>query len=195
MNLIDAKKALRSEVRAAERALSPRYRASSNAGINARLLALPEFAIAQTVFAFVGTAREIDTRSFLAETLCRGKRLCVPLCTGPGIMELRRIASFDDLAPGAYGIPEPKADCPAVPLDEIDFAVIPCVSCDREGHRLGQGGGFYDRFLAAYRGPAYLVCRERLLRSEIPMEPHDAIIHWVVTEKALYEDGIPEQMS
>ena len=36
---------------------------------------------------------------------------------------------------------------------------------------------------------------ERLLRSEIPMEPHDAIIHWVVTEKALYEDGIPEQMS
>ena len=157
MNLIDAKKALRSEVRAAERALSPRYRASSNAGINARLLALPEFAIAQTVFAFVGTAREIDTRSFLAETLRRGKRLCVPLCTGPGIMELRRIASFDDLAPGANGIPEPKADCPAVSSDEIDFAVIPCVSCDREGHRLGQGGGFYDRFLAAYRGPAYLV--------------------------------------
>ena len=151
--------------------------------------------MAQTVFAFVGSAREIDSTEFLTETLRQGQRLCVPLCTGPGIMELRRIASFDDLAPGAYGIPEPKADCPAVPLDEIDFAVIPCVSCDREGHRLGQGGGFYDRFLAAYRGPAYLVCRERLLRSEIPMEPHDAIIHWVVTEKALYEDGIPEQMS
>ena len=80
-------------------------------------------------------------------------------------------------------------------MREIDFAVIPCVSCDREGHRLGQGGGFYDRFLAAYRGPAYLICRERLLRSEIPMEPHDAIIHWVVTEKTLYEDGIPDQMS
>ena len=179
MNLIEAKKALRSEVRAAERTLPPRYREESNAGINARLLALPE----------------IDTTEFLTATLRQGKRLCVPLCTGPGIMELRKITGFDDLTPGAYGILEPKADCPVVPLDEIDFAVIPCVSCDREGHRLGQGGGFYDRFLSAYRGPAFLVCRERLLRSEIPMEPHDAIIHWVVTEKTLYEDGIPDQMS
>ena len=151
--------------------------------------------MSQTVFAFVGTAREIDTTEFLTATLRQGKRLCVPLCTGPGIMELRKITGFDDLTPGAYGILEPKADCPVVPLDEIDFAVIPCVSCDREGHRLGQGGGFYDRFLSAYRGPAFLVCRERLLRSEIPMEPHDAIIHWVVTEKTLYEDGIPDQMS
>ena len=195
MNLTEAKKALRSEVRAAERALSPRYRASSSAAINARLLALPEYSLARTVFAFVGTAREIDTTEFLREALRQVKRLCVPLCVGPGIMELREITALEDLAPGAYGIPEPKAACPAVPLDEVDFAVIPCVSCDREGHRLGQGGGFYDRFLAAYRGPAYLVCRERLLRREIPMEPHDAIIHWVVTEKTLYEDGIPDQMS
>ena len=96
MNLIEAKKALRSEVRAAERTLPPRYREESNAGINARLLALPEFQLSQTVFAFVGTAREIDTTEFLTATLRQGKRLCVPLCTGPGIMELRKISkSFD----------------------------------------------------------------------------------------------------
>lgn len=195
MNLTDAKKALRAEVRAAERALSPRYRESSNTSINTRLLALPEYHLAGTVFAFAGTAREIDTLPFLTETLRQGKRLCLPFCTGPGYMELRAIRSLDELQPGAYGIREPGGDCPIVSPDEVDFAVIPCVSCDRAGHRLGQGGGFYDRFLSAYRGSAYLVCRERLLRSEIPMEPHDAIIHWVVTEKALYEDGTPDQMS
>ena len=109
MNLTEAKKALRSEVRAAERALPPRYRAESNAGINARLLALPEFRMAQTVFAFVGTAREIDTTEFLTETLRQGKRLCVPLCTGPGIMELRRITGFDDLELTASCSPRPTA--------------------------------------------------------------------------------------
>ena len=195
MNLSDAKKTLRSQVRAAEAALSPRYRAASDAGINARLLALPEYSMAQTVFSFVGTVREIDTTPLLRDALRQGKRLCVPRCTGEGTMELRQIASLEDLAPGGHGIREPGEDCPAVSPDQVDFAVIPCLTCDREGHRLGRGGGVYDRFLSGYRGPAYLVCRERLLHREIPVEPHDAIVHWVVTEKTLYEDGIPDQMS
>ena len=195
MTRSEQKKLLRTDVRSAERQLSDRYRRDSAAAINARLIALPEYQLSGTVFAFVGTSREIDTTAFLQDAWNRGKRLCVPLCTGPGSMELRQIRSMEDLESGAYGILEPRKSCPILTLEEVDFAVIPCVSCDREGHRLGQGGGFYDRFLSAYRAPAVLVCRERLLRSEIPMEPHDAIIHWVVTEKCLYEDGIPSPIS
>ena len=65
-----------------------------------------------------------------------------------GIMELRQITSLDQLTPGAYGILEPPADSPAIEADGVDFAVLPCLSCSHSGHRLGQGGGFYDRFLA-----------------------------------------------
>jgi 5-formyltetrahydrofolate cyclo-ligase len=191
MTKAEEKKLLRSSVRVAERELSGDYKARSGAELTARLLALPDYLCADTVFCFVGTEREIDTRPVLEDALRRGKTLCVPLCVGSGSMELRQIASLRQLFPGAYGILEPQADCPAVSADEVDFAVIPCVSCDRAGHRLGQGGGYYDRFLSAYRAPAVLVCRERLLRDEIPMEPHDCRIPWVLTENGLYEDGTP----
>ena len=110
-------------------------------------------------------------------------------------MELREIASLTDLSPGAYGIPEPDAArCPAVDTDEVDFAVLPCLCCNHQGHRLGQGGGYYDRFLSHYRGGSVLLCREKLLRQEIPLEPHDYPVPWVLTETCLYEDGMPERL-
>lgn len=187
----EEKKLLRTELRAAERALSPAYRARADAAIAAQVLALPEYAEAQSVFCFVSMPGEIDTRPILADALRRGKHLCVPLCVGDGIMELRRITDLTQLSPGAYGIPEPTADSPRVSPDEAELAVIPCLTCDRSGRRLGRGGGYYDRFLAAYRGAAVLVCRERLLRAELPVEPHDRPVYWVVTENCLYEDGVP----
>ena len=109
-------------------------------------------------------------------------------------MELRQITALDQLVPGAYGILEPSADAPLVDADAVDFAVLPCLSCSHGGHRLGQGGGFYDRFLARYRGGAVLVCREKLIREDIPLEPHDCPVPWVLTERGLWEDGIPARL-
>ena len=190
----EEKQQLRRTIRALERQLSPRYKAESSRAIAAHLLAMPEYQAAGTVFCFVGTEREVDTRPILEDALAAGKRLCVPLCTGPGIMEPRQITGLDCLVSGAYGIPEPPAGAPQMDMDEIDFAILPCVTCDRWGHRLGRGGGYYDRFLAGYRGGTVLLCRERLLREEIPLEPWDMPIPWVLTERGLYEDGIPARL-
>lgn len=191
MTKAEEKKQARAAVRAVERTLSDRYRSESGAKITARVLALPDYRSARSVFCFVGTGLEIDTRPILEEALRAGRTLCVPLCTGPGLMEPRQITALSQLVPGAYGIPEPRAECPAVAADEIDFAVIPCLSCDRAGRRLGRGGGYYDRFLSGYRAAAVMVCRERLMRDEIPVETLDCPIPWVVTENCLYEDGTP----
>ena len=191
MTKAEEKQALRSSIRALEKTLSADYKAESSAAIARHLLALPEYRAAGTVFCFVGTAREIDTTAILEDALRSGKRLCVPLCMSLGIMELRQITSLDQLTPGAYGILEPPAESPALPPDEVDFAVLPCLSCTHGGHRLGQGGGFYDRFLARYPGGAVLVCRERLIREDIPLEPHDCPVPWVLTERGLWEDGVP----
>ena len=190
----EEKQLLRKTIRAAERELPQSYKDRSSAEICAHLAAMPEYLAADTVFAFVGTAREIDTTAFLEDVLARGKRLCVPLCVGDGLMDLHHITSLEQLNTGAYGIQEPSEDTPIVPVDEVDFAVIPCLSCSHGGKRLGQGGGFYDRFLAKYRSAAVLVCRERLTREELPVEPHDLPIPWVMTEKGLYEDGIPARI-
>ena len=187
----EEKKQLRAIVRRLEAALSPEYKIKSGRAIVRRLLAMPEYQEAQTVFCFVGTDREIDTRPIFEDILAAGKVLCVPLCTAPGVMETRQITNLDQLSPGAFGISEPPASAPAVPVDTIDFAVLPCVTCNYLGQRLGHGGGYYDRFLSRFRGGTVLLCREQLIRQEIPVEPHDYPVPWVLTERSLYEDGIP----
>lgn len=190
----EEKRALRSTLRRIAEDLPQSYRQKADCAIAAHLLAMPAYQEAGTVFCFVGTGWEIDTRPILTQALSDSKRLCVPLCTGPGIMELRQITSLEQLTPGAYHLPEPPADAPLVTVDEVDLAVLPCMGCNHLGHRLGRGGGFYDRFLAAYRSAAVLLCRERLIREEIPLEPHDLPIPWVLTERGLYEDGTPARL-
>ena len=187
----EEKQQLRAIVRRLEAALAPEYKAKSARSIAHRLLAMPEYQEAQTVFCFVGTDREIDTRPILEDALAAGKTLCVPLCTEPGRMESRQITDLHQLVPGRYGLLEPTADTPVSPVDAIDFAVLPCVTCNYLGQRLGHGGGYYDRFLSQYRGGTVLLCRELLIRQEIPVEPHDYPVPWVLTERGLYEDGIP----
>ena len=194
MTRTEEKQQLRRTMRALESGLSARYKEESSRAIAGNLLAMPEYQEAGTVFCFVGTDREIDTRPILEDILAAGKRLCVPLCTGKGIMELRQVTDLRQLVPGAYGILEPPADAPIVAVDEVDFAVMPCLTCNRLGQRLGRGGGYYDRFLSHYRGGTVLLCREKLIREEIPLEPRDMPVPWVLTERGLYEDGIPARL-
>lgn len=192
MTRAEEKQRLRRTIRVME--LSDRYKEESAHAICGRLTAMSAYQSAETVFCFVGTEREIDTRPILKDALQAGKRLCVPLCIGDGIIELRQVTALSQLLPGAHGILEPGPDAPPVSVDDVDFAVLPCVTCNHLGHRLGQGGGCYDRFLAHYRSGMVLLCRERLIREEIPLEPHDYPIPWVLTERALYEDGVPAQL-
>lgn len=190
----EEKRRLRRTIRDLASTLSPRYLEESGRAIAAHLLAMPEYQAAGTVFCFVGVGQEVDTRPILRDILEAGKTLCVPLCTGPGQMEPRRVTALDQLLPGTHDIPEPPAESPGLQPDEVDFAVLPCVTCDRAGRRLGHGGGYYDRFLARYRGGAVLLCREKLIREEIPVEPHDYPVPWVLTERGLYEDGVPARL-
>ena len=190
----EEKQNLRRIIRELERGLSPRYRQASSQAICAHMMAMPEYQDADTVFCFVGTAHEIDTKPILEDVLQRGKTLCVPLCVTPGHFEVRQITALSQLVPGTMGILEPTQDCPLVTVDSIDFAIVPCLTCNHNGQRLGKGGGYYDRFLSHYRGGTVMVCQEKLIREEIPVEPHDYPIHWVLTETCLYEDGTPARL-
>ena len=190
----EEKQFLRSRIRELEAQLSDKYKVNSSQAICTHLIGMPEYQAADTVFCFVGTAKEIDTRPILEDALAVGKRLCVPLCVDKGIMELREITALSQLISGSYGILEPTADAPPVSVDEVDFAILPCLTCNHAGQRLGKGGGYYDRFLSHYRGGTVLLCREKLIREEIPVEPHDYPVPWVLTERGLYEDGIPARL-
>lgn len=185
MSVMEEKKALRTYIRTKERTLDPTYKAQSAEAICRHVLALAEYAAAKTVFAFVGTNKEIDTTLLLRETLAQGKTLVLPRCAAEHALDLCVVTSMDDLTAGMYGILEPKAECALVGAADIDFAVVPCLSFDRAGRRLGQGGGYYDRLLPQLACPTCLVCREELMSEAVPTEEHDRRCTLYITEKGV----------
>ena len=183
MEIREEKRRLREQLRARERALGDAGRAESGAALRRLIAALPAFAAARTVLAFRGTAREPDTEPLLREILARGKTLCLPRCEADGALSLRVVRDPDaELAPGAFGIWEPLPGCPAAAPEEIGFAVIPCLSFDRAGNRLGRGGGYYDRLLPRLRCATVCVCRAAMLSDAVPTEPHDRKCTLYLTE-------------
>lgn len=119
------------------------------------------------------------------ETIAAGKTLILPRCAAEHAIDLCVVHSMDDLEAGAYGILEPKKSCALVTAADIDFAVVPCLSFDRKGRRLGQGGGYYDRLLPQLHCPTVLICREQLMSPEVPVEEHDMRCTMLVTEKGI----------
>lgn len=153
------------------------------------LFALPCWRQARTVLAFAALPDEPDTQPILAQTLADGKRLLLPRVTGDGTMDWVEIPDLSLLQRGAYGILEPPADQPPVtpPEDAGTLALIPCLAVGTDGVRLGRGGGYYDRFLAHYKGKRLLLCPAALI---LPGLPADAWDIRFTTEEILTEKGI-----
>lgn len=156
--------------------------------ISTLIIGTEEWKTAETVFVFVSLPDEIDTRRLL-KTALESKRLCVPKITGNGTMEAVEIKNSDDLETGRFGIPEPKDYCPTVPKKDIDLIIMPCFAADGGGHRLGKGGGFYDRFCKNLNCPKIVACPEMLLlkNGEIPTEKWDVGADYVATENQIIE--------
>ena len=188
------KQTIRAEVTARVKNLSPTYCREADAAICRWVIQSAQYQKAKTVFCYVGTEREIDTMRLIHVIMRDGKNVAIPLCVERGVMEAKRIAGVGDLVSGRYGILEPRLECPVVQPEELDLVIVPCCTGNARGERLGYGGGYYDRFLARYRGGTVLLCREKLIREEIPVEPHDYPVPWVLTERGLYEDGTPARL-
>jgi 5-formyltetrahydrofolate cyclo-ligase len=185
------KNALRKLMRERRDALPEEYRAAADLAICEVLLGLPEYGRAAVIFCYVGVRNEVDTLPFIRRALADGKRVCAPASARGGLMEAKEITGAEDLAPAGFGLLEPKASCPKMPADRIAFIVAPCLCCDRNGNRLGYGGGYYDRYLALSKAAVAVVCREENIcgDGEISPLPHDARADIVVTECGAFRHG------
>lgn len=179
------KKELRAVIAAEVAALSADYCEKADAAICEAVWESDLYRKAETMFCYIGTDREIDTRALLLRALRDGKRLALPLCTGKGIMEAREIRSLEDLVSGKFGIPAPGEHCPIVEPGEFDLVIVPCSTGNEKGQRLGYGGGFYDRYLGKTTCPRVLLCRKALAKSEIPVEEHDLVMDFFVSEDGM----------
>lgn len=129
-----------------------------DAEIQTRLLISPEYRAADTVLLYMARPHEIATSMILYAALANHKRVALPVCFGQGEMIFRQITGLSDVVPGCFGILEPKADCEKILPDEHTLCVCPALSCDMRGYRLGFGGGYYDRYLASFRGVKAALC-------------------------------------
>lgn len=175
------KEQLRREVRrrrAAVPAAARRQAASAAAG---HLLALAEIASAATVALYAAHGDELDPAPAVASLRARGVTTVLPRVDGLSLL-LVPVASGTRLSPGYRGVPEPAGE--ALPPERLDLVVVPGVAFDLSGGRLGQGGGHFDRLLAALPQQVVRVgyafaCQ---VVEEVPGSPHDEPVDIVITE-------------
>jgi len=190
MGEMEAKQELRREVLAMRAALPEEERAHRSRQAARRLLELPALSSSQTIMAFYPFQDEIDTRIFMEEARKRGKELWLPRTE----VAARRLTPYvyrseEELRSGVYGIrePDPELSCLA-DVSRLDAIVLPGVAFDRTGGRLGYGGGFYDRFLAALQRKPLLIGYAFSIQvvDRVPLEEHDYLLDFVVTDEAVY---------
>lgn len=181
----EAKKALRAQVRREMAALTPEERVRSDGALFARFLSLPQVQQADTLFLFWGIpGREPETERLVRELTRQGKRVGLPRMLPGRRMEVRLFAPAVPMKQAGFGIWEPPETAPVLEKQEIRLALVPAVCYDRRGYRLGFGGGYYDRWLADFSGGTVGLCRDRVLRDQVPVEAHDRQVDLVLTETA-----------
>lgn len=179
------KQALRKRVLVERAAVPPAARAEASAVITARLEALEELAQARAVLGYAAFGAEVDLDGFLAARLARGRQVYLPWVDGEDLHAARVADLAGSLAPGWRGVrePSPQWRAPADPT-VLDAVVVPGLAFDRRGHRLGYGGGHFDRLLSRLR-PGTLVVGvafDAQLVDAVPVEDHDVPVDAVVTE-------------
>ncbi len=184
----DRKQALRAQIRERLQQLSAGELAAADAAIIRRLLGLDIWRQAQNIFCYLAVGREIATLPLLEAAWAAGKQLAAPLIIAPGLMEARCIDSLASLRTDRYGIPAPPPEAPLLTPQQIDLAIVPGVAFDRRSlRRLGRGGGYYDRYLAATPAVRIGLAREvQLVESDFPAEEHDLAMNLLISESALY---------
>ncbi len=137
---------------------------------------------AQRLFLYCSVGREIDTRRLIRWAADQGKVVALPISEPNGQMEFYQYTGM--LHPGRFGIPEPERWKKMIPQPG-DPVLVPGLCFDRAGQRLGQGGGYYDRYLSKSEGVLVGLCRERFLVGQLPTEWNDFPVEIILTEKTV----------
>lgn len=170
---------LRREIRARKRAMAEEEIETRSAKLAQLFFASEAYQNAKTIYGYLPYNQEVRTVPMLERALKDGKKVAVPKVYG----EEMKFLYLDDLnavAKGYAGIPEPIADEP-VAQDKTALVLMPGLAFDPQGHRIGYGGGFYDKFLAAEPNhPTLALCYEFQMLPKLDVEDHDIPVDTVL---------------
>ena len=179
------KKAIRKQVFAARKAHTDQQIDDWSRKIAETVTALPEYSNSRRILAYADYNHEVMTKYIIEAAWNDGKEVAVPKVVGQD-MVFYKLTDFAQLEKGYFGIPEP-ARGEIVQWEEA-LMIMPGVAFDRQNHRVGYGGGFYDRFLEKHPYITRVaVAFEFQMMSEVPVEPTDISPEIIVTEKEIYK--------
>ncbi len=182
-DLLMAKTALREHVRARLRQMSAEERAAGSAQACALRQGQRLWQQARCILGYAPTEVELDLWPVLRAALASGKTVTLPRfdpLTDTYVV-CRIDAPEQDLTPGKFGIREPVERCGRVPLNRLDFLLVPGLAFDPHGRRLGRGKGYYDRLLAGRHGPTCGVAYDQQIVPAVPVGPHDIHLNCILT--------------
>ena len=173
------KKALRKQIRDLKRAMTQEQIQKKSFALKNLFCACKQYNEAKTIYGYLPYNQEVRTVPILEQAIADGKRVAVPKVYGDEM----RFIYLDDLtavAESDMGIPEPVCDDP-VANDPTALVLMPGVAFDKEGHRIGYGGGFYDKFLAAEPNhPTVALCYDFQVLPKLETEEFDIPVDLVI---------------
>ena len=170
------KQTLRHKLLVERDALTPTQTQADSALICQHLANWPLFQAAQTVLAYLAFRNEISLQSLLDRH--PEKLWALPRTLRGGRLVIHHYQP-GRLARHPWGIPEPAADAPLVPLEEIDLVLVPGVGFDGHGGRLGFGGGYYDRLLSQMNGVRVGIVHRASYVPAVPCDEYDIRMDWL----------------
>lgn len=173
------KKELRRSIRERKRAMTEEEIVSRSEKLGVLFAQSEAYKNAKTIYGYLPYNQEVRTVPMLEQALKDGKKVAVPKVYGDE-MKFLYLDNLTKVSKGYAGIPEPIADGP-VADDETALVLMPGLAFDPQGHRIGYGGGFYDKFLAAEPNhPTLALCYEFQLLPELDTEEHDIPVDTVL---------------
>jgi 5-formyltetrahydrofolate cyclo-ligase len=184
--LAQAKAALRTRIRAQRAARSTQERTAAARAFTDHVLALPMVGSADRIALTLAGPSEPPTEGILLALRERGVTVLAPQVQQEGSMHWLAIDESMTWQANQYGIREPVGA--GGPLD-ADVILVPALAVTADGRRLGQGGGYFDRALALTQRPitTIAVVFDDEVVDDLPCEPHDARVDWVVTERRVLD--------
>ncbi|MBQ8214375.1 MAG: 5-formyltetrahydrofolate cyclo-ligase [Clostridia bacterium] len=184
------KQELRAQLKEKRNSISPEEKKRMDRAIVERIAASREFRDASAVLLYAPYGSEIDLLPLVRLSRKIGKTVAFPRCdTASNTMQFYILEPDARLVMGAYRIPEPAQNAPLCQLDEHTLCILPGLTFDKSGKRLGYGKGYYDRFLADFKGITAGAVYENLLSDDIPTEEHDRSVGLLFTEAQRYTCG------
>ena len=176
------KKALRRQIGEKKSALTALEIEERSRALAEKLYETPQYRAAKSLYAYLSFNQEVRTTPIIERAWADGKRVAVPKVIGKDMVFIW-LDSFDQLGPGYYGITEPMENGP-VADDGTALILMPGLAFDPEGHRVGYGGGFYDRYLEAQPNhPLVALCYDFQLFDHLDVESHDVPVDLVLTDR------------